>query len=124
MNINDNRRLYDLCRKYKYLYKKHEEIKHLDECYWSKYIRDAYKESEKELDEVTDEITKWILKQFIHRNSTSLEFSQDVSEYYRRDGRCVPVPHSQRFEVIVENKDFYKVCCEMLKEEMRGSVKV
>ena len=66
MQINENRELYDLCRKYKFFYKQHEEIKHLEKCYWSKYIREAYKESEQNLYYVTIDIIKLILDEFIH----------------------------------------------------------
>ena len=76
MQINENRELYDLCRKYKFFYKQHEEIKHLDKCYWSKYIREAYKESEQNLNDVTKEIIKLILNDFIDDGGVNI--SQDV----------------------------------------------
>ena len=73
MQINENRDLYDLCRKYKFFYKQHEEIKKLDTCYWNKHIREAYKKSERDLNNVTKEIIKLILNDFIYDGGVNIE---------------------------------------------------
>lgn len=54
--LSENREFYDLCRKYKYYYNAYKQVEHLKDIYWSKYIRDAYKEVEFELQKVEDEI--------------------------------------------------------------------
>ena len=86
MQINENRDLYDLCRKYKFFYKQHEEIKHLDKCYWSKYIREAYKESEQNLNDVTFKIIELVLDEFIHDGGVSINQNVpcDVNSLFAR----------------------------------------
>lgn len=54
--LSDNRRFYDLCRKYKYYYQAYREVEKLKDIYWSKYIIDAYNEVKSKLDETEDEI--------------------------------------------------------------------
>lgn len=72
MNINENRELYDLCRKYKFFYKQHEEIKKLDSCYWNKHIREAYKKSERDLNDVAFKIIELVLSEFIYDGGVSI----------------------------------------------------
>ena len=54
--LSDNRRFYDLCRKYKYYYQAYREVEKLKDIYWSKYITDAYNEVKSKLDKTEDEI--------------------------------------------------------------------
>ena len=56
MRVNEDRELYDLCRKYKFFYKKCEDLKKCRDKYHDKNIRNAYSDAKKELDNVAWEI--------------------------------------------------------------------
>lgn len=121
MQINENRELYDLCRKYKFFYKQHEEIKHLDKCYWSKYIREAYKESEQNLNNVTKEIIKLILNDFIYDGGVSIEANiHHEVDAFGRFGRQLFGSVRPMQEVTIASDRLAIIIQEMLNEKYHG----
>ena len=60
--INNDRLLYDLCRKYKYYYKQYQDIQPLKDKYYSKYLYQAYLEAENNLNKVLMEIIYYIFE--------------------------------------------------------------
>ena len=123
MQINENRELYDLCRKYKFFYKQHEEIKHLDKCYWSKYIREAYKESEKNLYYVTIDIIKLVLDEFIHDGGVDItqEAPCDVnSPFANRLSRMSISMFRPIAEVTIASDRLALIIQEIIKEKYHG----
>lgn len=54
--INNDRTLYDLCRKYKYYYKQYQDVQPLKDKYYSKYLYQAYLEAENNLNKILMEI--------------------------------------------------------------------
>ena len=54
--INNDRILYDLCRKYKYYYKQYQDVQPLKDKYYSKYLYQAYLEAENNLNKILMEI--------------------------------------------------------------------
>lgn len=120
MQINENRELYDLCRKYKFYYKQHEEIKHLDKCYWSKYIREAYKESEKNLYYVTIDIIKLVLDEFIHDGGVDIETNVPIEFDAFWSGRQRLSPYRPMPEVTIKSNRLATIIQEMIKEKYHG----
>ena len=123
MQINENRELYDLCRKYKFFYKQHEEIKHLDKCYWSKYIREAYKESEQNLYNVTIDIIKLVLDEFIHDGGVDItqQAPYDVDNpFVNRLGRMSISMFRPITEVTITSDRLAIIIQEMIKEKYHG----
>lgn len=116
-SLNDDRKLYDLCRKYKYQYKKFEEIKHLSDCYWSKYIKEAYYEAKTDLEHTTLEIIELVLGEFCSNFNTSIECINDIEPY-----RCWTNPNiigyckksHEKHNVIIDNKELMKIVERML----------
>ena len=60
--INNDRTLYDLCRKYKYYYKQYQDVQPLKDKYYSKYLYQAYLEAENNLNKVLMEIIYYIFE--------------------------------------------------------------
>ena len=118
-SLNDDRKLYDLCRRYKYLYKRYDEIKHLEKCYWSKHIKDACDEALRDLECTTLEIIELVLGEFINRYNTSVEVHNDVEPYYERfpsrvsGYRC----RGREHKVIIDNKELMILVEQMLMRE-------
>lgn len=65
MKINDDRTLYDLCRRYKYHYNACKSLKEVDSQYWNKHLRKAYKDAQNQLDDTTKRIILLVLSEFI-----------------------------------------------------------
>lgn len=79
--LSNDRKLYDLCRKYKYYYKAYQKIKPLKEVYWSKYLEEAYDEVENELENIENEIIFLIFDNVIDEWST-IQIDRDVIKRY------------------------------------------
>lgn len=86
-----DRKLYDLCRKYKYYYKAHEELRKLDEIYWNKHLRKAFNDSERQLKEVTDEIEYEMAKRMRLLNDGSCTINNNTEPIYSCDGKYVAI---------------------------------
>ena len=87
MKINDDRTLYDLCRRYKYHYNACKSLKDVDSKYWNKHLRRAYKDAQNQLEDTTKRIIMLVLSEFIDP-STSLSIDVDVPhECYSRFGK-------------------------------------
>ena len=113
-DINENRALYDLCRRYQYQYKKYNAIKEVYDQYWSKDIKKACKEAKNELDSTAKKIIMVVLSEFIHPNNTHLECEREVFEPCyglfsepRLAMRCDPVPRKVTHKVEVEDDKLY-----------------
>jgi hypothetical protein len=122
VQINENRDLYDLCRKYKFFYKQHEEIKKLDTCYWNKHIREAYKKSERDLNNVTKEIIKLILKDFIYDGGVEIKCERPFDEGFACWGdsrmRRVPFPYKcVDSEVIFHSEKLATIIKEIINDK-------
>ena len=65
IDLNEDRTLYDLCRKYKYYYTAIQELRKVNGKYWNKHLQLALEEAEDNLTDVTDEITYNILHKYI-----------------------------------------------------------
>lgn len=61
-NINENRELYDLCRKYKFYYSQYHEIKNIDKRFYNKHINKAAEEAEQQLNKTLLEMLHYIFK--------------------------------------------------------------
>lgn len=115
-SLNDDRKLYDLCRKYKYQYKKFEEVKHLYDCYWSKYIKEAYYEAKTDLECTTLEIIELVLGEFCSNFNTSIECTNDIEPYQcwtnpKMMGYC---SRGREHKVIIDNKELVMIIESML----------
>ena len=86
MKINDDRTLYDLCRRYKYHYNACKSLKEVDSKYWNKHLRRAYKDAQNQLDDTTKRIIMLVLSEFIDPY-TSVSIDVDVPYDYQRFGR-------------------------------------
>ena len=121
MQINENRDLYDLCRKYKFFYKQHEEIKKLDTCYWNKHIREAYKKSERDLNNVTKEIIKLILNDFIYEGGVSINVNAPTEfDAFRRCGKSIMSSYRPMEEVTFTSNGLAIIVKEMMMEKGYG----
>ena len=60
--INNDRTLYDLCRKYKHFYKQYHEIRKVNQQFYNPHLQKAYQESEMELNGILIEILHFLLK--------------------------------------------------------------
>lgn len=58
-----SRELYDLCRKYKYFYKKHEDVKSWDRKYHDIDLSDAVRKTELDLNRVRDDLQNVLFKE-------------------------------------------------------------
>lgn len=81
MKINDDRTLYDLCRRYKYHYNACKSLKEVDSKYWNKHLRRAYKDAQNQLDDTTKRIIMLVLSEFIDPY-TSVSIDVDVPYDY------------------------------------------
>ena len=89
MKINDDRTLYDLCRRYKYHYNACKSLKDVDSKYWNKHLRRAYKDAQNQLDDTTKRIIMLVLSEFIDPY-TSVSIDVDVPyDYNQRFGRMI-----------------------------------
>lgn len=64
-NCKDDRRLYDLCRKYKYFYKKLRILKDADEKVYDKYLKKAISSTEGELRIIEYDLSNYMLDKAI-----------------------------------------------------------
>ena len=56
MSVKEGRQFYDLCRKYKYYWKKYNALKELKEQYYDKDIQRAFYKTGKDLDHVVHQM--------------------------------------------------------------------
>ena len=81
--LSEDRKFYDLCRKYKYYYKSYQEVAKLKDIYWSKYIQEAYNEVSKDLKDVENEIIFLIFdklfdEKYVQINKVMNNYAVDV----------------------------------------------
>lgn len=88
--LSKDRKLYDLCRKYKYYYKAFKEIEHLKNVYWSKYIQEAYKDAKQKLEDIEKEIKYLVFDDLIGDNSR-VDFERDVQNIHSWNMGSVPI---------------------------------
>ena len=76
----ENRKFYDLCRKYKYYYKAYLEVEKLKDIYWSKYIQESYKEIEEKIKNIEKEMICLIFDEYFGKDFwvTSKKERQDM----------------------------------------------
>lgn len=60
-DINNDRKVYDACRRYKFYWTAYQEIKRLDKRFWNKHIRKAHREYENKLNECLLELLESII---------------------------------------------------------------
>ena len=83
MKINDDRTLYDLCRRYKYHYNACNSLKEVDSKYWNKNLRKAYKDAQNQLDDTTKRIIMLVLSEFIDPyTSVSIDVDAPYEPYW------------------------------------------
>lgn len=119
-SLNDNKKLYDLCRRYKYFYKKYDEIKHLEKCYWSKYIKDAYQEAVTDLDDCTLEIIELVLGEFCSNYNTSIECTNDIERdpCWTNPDICGYCSRGKEHKVIIDDKKLMMIVEQMMRKYM------
>lgn len=119
-NLGDkmqNRELYDLCRKYKYAFKKHNEINKLNKDFWSEHIIEAHKEALIELKEAEWEIIKYIFMKYIDFSTIESEMSRDVGYGYSIPNSTYPIPGTESYKTTIFDKEFYDICSRILMEK-------
>lgn len=92
MKINDDRTLYDLCRRYKYHYNACKSLKEVDSKYWNKHLRRAYKDAQNQLEDTTKRIIMLVLSEFIDPStsvSIDVDIPYDCFERYQKFGRVI-----------------------------------
>lgn len=98
--MSDDRKLYDLCRKYKYYYKAYQEVKHLEDVYWSKYLKKVFDEVVDKLEEVENEIIFLIFSELMGERIV-MDIDVDYMYKYGSDKK-IPVDFKLNIEGINE----------------------
>jgi len=112
---------YTVIRRFRYQYKKYNALRELDGEFYDKNLREAYKNAECDLMNTTAKIILMVFGVFIDPNNTSLEFSQDVDACYRPLGRLSNYrTYHQKYEVTVNDKEFYDFVRDLLVIYMDG----
>ena len=102
------RELYDLCRRYKYYWKKVEDVKHLNDKYHDLDLASAISNSYGQLMETEDDMLKQLFKDFDVMCS-NIEVHQDITEpnwlYSRFGQHCLGRPRIVGSEAMIEMKN-------------------
>jgi hypothetical protein len=77
MILSENREFYDLCRKYMYFYKAYNEMKKVNEKYWTKSINYAYEDIELKLEYIEKQIMNCLFSLIIPEDA-KIEIEADV----------------------------------------------
>lgn len=103
----ENRKFYDLCRKYKYYYRAYLEVEKLKDIYWSKYIQESYKEVEEKIKNIEKEMIFLIFDEYLGK-----EFKV-TSKKERKDIGC---EWHYEMEINELNGNFMKLMDEYMKK--------
>lgn len=105
MILSENREFYDLCRKYVHFYKAYNEMKKVNEKYWTKSINYAYKDIELKLEYIEKQIMNCLFSSIIPKY-TKIEIEQDLRcNYFDMRMRSVgkrTIVHSTEFSNCIE----------------------
>ena len=72
-----DRRLYDLCRKYKYFYRKYTSLKKVNDEFYDKDVKNAYVKVKTDLDEIRRELVAEILYPYLWDAEITCETQHD-----------------------------------------------
>lgn len=99
-----DRRLYDLCRKYKYFYRKYTSLKKVNDEFYDKDVRNAYFKAQDELDDIRDDIITVLLSPYLG----GVEINCDVPTDGCWFGREFIKNHieNQNYSTTIEGKKF------------------
>lgn len=117
--LSDNRKFYDLCRKYKYYYNAYQKIKHLEDIYWSKYLKEAYDEVEQNLKDIEDEMVFLIFEELMG-GYIEADFE---AEYMRRYDLNHKVPVNFKIKINGTDEKFANKLLEYIEDKKYGYVK-
>lgn len=114
-----SRELYDLCRKYKYFYNKHKDVKSWDKKYHDIDLSDAVATTKIQLGLVENELQKALFKEF-NVDCNSIEVHENVGTPMFGFGRMGKV-FSRESEVrLTDSTRFLNLLSEYMYE-LRGS---
>lgn len=114
MILSENREFYDLCRKYVHFYKAYNEMKKVNEKYWTKSINYAYEDIELKLEYIEKQIMNCLFSLIIPKD-TKIEIEGDlVCDFFDMGVRF---PHLEK-RTIVYSSDFSNYMEDYLKNAM------
>ena len=116
-----SRKLYDLCRKYKYFYNKHEDVRKWDSKYHDIDLSDAVAKTKTDLGLVEHEIQMELFDVF-DVICANMEITHDAGYFpYTIDrfgGRCHPYqPHSNATIELKDSNRFINVLTDYLQKK-------
>ena len=118
-----SRKLYDLCRKYKYFYNKNKDVKEWDKKYHDIDLSDAFAKTRVDMGLVEHEIQKELFNIFdVQCESIDIETDMfDSFEMYMRNrlyGRHSPMPHCSSATIELRNGNrFLNVLSEYMRQD-------
>ena len=118
-----SRKLYDLCRKYKYFYNKNKDVKEWDKKYHDIDLSDAIAKTRVDMGLVEHEIQKELFNIFdVQCESIDIETDMfDSFEMYMRNrlyGRHSPMPHCSSATIELRNGNrFLNVLSEYMRQD-------
>lgn len=112
-----SRELYDLCRKYKYFYKKHEDVKSWDRKYHDIDLSYAVMQTKLDLDGVRDDLQSGLFKEY-NVICSDIEIEREIMscDYHGFIPPHPPFRESSRANVELRNCDKF---VKLLSDSMR-----
>ena len=117
-----SRRLYDLCRKYKYFYNKHQDVKRWDKKYHDVDLSDAIARTRVDLGLVEHEIQRELFKIFdVQCEGMEIQTIMDspFGDMMDRRFRWYPFPHSSANVEFKDSNRFLNVLSEYMDKKRR-----
>ena len=99
-----DRRLYDLCRKYKYFYRKYTSLKKVNDEFYDKDVRNAYFKAQDELDDIRDDIITVLLSPYLREVEINCDVPTDGCWFGREFVRNPIKNHS--YSTTINGKGF------------------
>ena len=117
-----SRKLYDLCRKYKYFYNKNKDVREWDKKYHDIDLSEAIAKTRVDMGLVEHEIQKELFNIFdVQCESIDIETDMfDSFEMYMRNrlwGRHDPIPHSSATIELKNGNRFLNVLSEYMMQD-------
>lgn len=101
-----DRRLYDLCRKYKYFYRKYTSLKKVNDEFYDKDVRNAYVKAQDELDDIRDDIITVLLSPYLRGVEINCDVPTDGGWFNSEFVRNPFVNCSQKYSTTIDGKKF------------------
>lgn len=112
-----DRKLYDLCRKYRYFYRKYSTLKEVNDEFHDKNIRSAYVDAKNELEEIHKEIIAEVLYPYLNNVEIEVDAPYDdrwFNPFINR--RC-------DYTTTIKDKGFADMVNEVLLRKKHYSIK-